>query len=84
MSDAVTHFMGPHVGGCYVTDVVNFTGRGDIFTEHKRRVSMVLMIVFKYLMGQFFFLMARFGAVNTFAHQERNEVKGLKGASPRG
>ena len=38
---------------------------------------MVLMIVVKYSMGQFFFLMARFGAVNTFAHRERYEVKGL-------
>ena len=36
---------------------------------------MVLMIVLKYLMGHFFFLMARFGAVNTFGPQE---VKGLK------
>ena len=38
---------------------------------------MVLMIVFKYLMGQFFFLMARFGAVNTFGPQDHYEVKGL-------
>ena len=43
---------------------------------------MVLMIVVKYLMGQFFFLMSRFRAVKTFAHHERYEVKGLRLYSP--
>ena len=38
------------------------------------------MIVFKYLAGQIFFLTARFGAVNTFAHRERYEAKGLSEA----
>ena len=38
---------------------------------------MCLMTILKYLMGQFFFLMARFRAVNTFGHHDRYEVKGL-------
>ena len=64
----------------YVTDIRGFSGRGDSFPEHKRHIPMVLMIVLKYLMGQFFFLMARFRAVNTFAHHERCEAKGLNDA----
>ena len=39
---------------------------------------MVLMIVVKYLAGQFFFLTCKSRAVNTFAHRERYEVKRLR------
>ena len=53
VSDAVRTLVGPLVSERYVTDVSNFTGRGDIFTEHEIHISMVLMIVLKYLMGQF-------------------------------
>ena len=60
----------------YVTDIRGFAGLGDSFPEHKRCISVVLMIVVKYLAGQFFFLMCKYRAVNTFAHRERYEVKG--------
>ena len=59
-------------------DVTNFTGRGDIFPEHKRHVPMVLMIVLKYLAGQIFFLTCKSRAVNPFGHHDRCEVRGLK------
>ena len=62
-----------------MTDIRGFSGRGDSFPEHKRHVSMVLMIVLKYLGGQFFFLRRKYRAVNTFAHHERYEVKRLMG-----
>ena len=54
VSDGVRHLVRALVRACYVTDVTNFTGRGDIFPEHERHVSVILMIVVKYLMGQFF------------------------------
>ena len=63
---------------CYVTDVRGFTGRGDSFTEHTRRIPEVLMIVLKYLAGQIFFLMYTSRAVNTSGPQDHCEVKGLK------
>ena len=77
VSDAVPYLMGPHVGGSYVTDVRGFTGRGDSFPEHKRHIAEVLMTVVKYLAGQIFFLRCKSRAVNTFAPQERYELKRL-------
>ena len=53
MSDAVRTLYGPLVSERYVTDAANFSGRGDIFTEHARHIYEVLMSVFKYLMGRF-------------------------------
>ena len=47
VSDAVHTLVGPFGVELYVTDVTNFTGRGDIFPEHKRHISMVLMIAFR-------------------------------------
>ena len=49
---------GPHrrvIEERFVTDIRGFSGRGDSFPEHKRYVSVVLMIVVKYLAGHYFF-----------------------------
>ena len=64
-------------GGCYVTDVRGFLGRGDSFTEHPIHVSVVLMGRLNFLMGQNFFVMSRFGALVPSAHHEHYDVKGL-------
>ena len=77
VSDAVRTLVGLLAWKRYVTDIRGFSGLGDSFPEHERHVSVVLMIVVKYLMGQFFFLMCKSRAVNTFAHRERYEVKRL-------
>ena len=61
-SDAVHTLVGPLMGERYVTDVTIFTARGDIFPEHKRYISMVIL---KYLGGQIFFLRRKSRAVNT-------------------
>ena len=70
VSDAGTHLVGPLVIGRYVTDVRGFSGGGDSFTEHKRHVSMVLMIVLKYLAGQIFSPKCEFRAMHTGSPQD--------------
>ena len=69
-----------------MTDIRNFSGRGDIFPEHMRHIPEVLMIVLKYLMGQFLFLMASLRDFHTVARHERSGVKGLRlsGGGPIG
>ena len=77
-SDAVHTSYAPLVRVRYVTDVRGFTDRGDSFTEHQIYISVVLMIVVKYLMGQFFFLMTKFRVIHTDGPQDRSGVKGLR------
>ena len=64
--------------GGQIVYIRGFSGRGDSFPEHKRHISMVLMIVLKYLAGQFFFLTCKSREFHTVGHHDRYEAKGLK------